>query len=91
MENLILFLMGPYYSPDAKVMKDASQGIGAWTMNSKGKVTAKKYNSWTGDIAKYLPVSSKGKIDNGVSSFHKVLQMADGSFFAVGEGYKEVG
>ena len=34
-------LMGPYYSPDAKVMKDASQGIGAWTMNSKGKVTAK--------------------------------------------------
>lgn len=83
-------LMGPYYSPDAKVMKDASQGIGAWTMNSKGKVTAKKYNSWTGDIAKYLPVSSKGKIDNvGFIFFHKVLQMADGSFFAVGEGYKK--
>lgn len=83
-------MMGPYYGPNDKVMKDPSQGIGAWSMNSKGVVTSKKYNSWSGDIGKYLPVSAKGKIDNvGFLYFHKIMQMSDGTFFAVGEGYKK--
>lgn len=84
-------LMGTYFEPDGKVMKDASLGLAAWTFSSTGKVVAKKYNSWENDIGKYVETSKKGKIDDlGYVYFHKILQTQDGNFFAVGEGYKKV-
>jgi hypothetical protein len=84
-------LMGTYYEPDGRVMKDASLGLAAWTFNTSGKVVAKKYNSWEGDIGKYVTTNSKGRIaDLGYVFFHKILQTADGNFFAIGEGYKKV-
>lgn len=84
-------LMGSYYDKDAKIMKDPTLGIAAWTLNGQGKIIAKKYNSWETEIAKYLPVGKKGKVDDlGFVYFHKVVQAADGNYFAIGEGYKKV-
>jgi hypothetical protein len=84
-------LMGTYYDSDSRVAKDASRGIASWSMNNKGKVIQKKYNSWDTDIAKYLSVDKKGRVsDIGYIYFHKIIQTADGKFFAIGEGYKKV-
>ena len=84
-------LMGTYYEPDGRVMKDASLGLAAWVFNPQGKVMTKKYNSWEGDISKYISTDKKGRVaDLGYVFFHKILQTADGNFFAIGEGYKKV-
>ncbi|MBK8494507.1 MAG: hypothetical protein IPL50_05385 [Chitinophagaceae bacterium] len=84
-------LMGTYYEPDGKVMKDASLGLAAWVFNPQGKAVSKKYNSWDGDISKYIATDKKGRVaDLGYVYFHKILQTADGNFFAIGEGYKKV-
>lgn len=86
-----ILLLGTYYEPDGKVMKDASLGLAAWTVNSTGKIVAKKYNSWENEIGKYLTLDKKGRVaDVGYIYFHKVLQTSDGNFFAIGEGYKKV-
>ncbi|HMI80128.1 MAG TPA: DUF6770 family protein [Ferruginibacter sp.] len=84
-------LMGTYYEPDGRVMKDASLGLAAWVFDPQGKVVTKKYNSWEGDISKYIGVDKKGRVsDLGYVYFHKILQTADGNFFAIGEGYKKI-
>lgn len=86
-----ILLLGTYYEPDGKVMKDASLGLAAWTINSAGKVVSKKYNSWENEIGKYLSTDKKGRVaDVGYIYFHKVMQTSDGNFFAIGEGYKKV-
>ena len=83
-------LAGPYFDADARVLKDKSRGMGIWVMDTKGKLTTSKYSSWDGDLAKYLPVDNKGKIDEvGYMYIHKVLQTNDGNIFAVAEGYKQ--
>lgn len=83
-------LMGTYYDKKSRVMKDASLGLASWTMNSKGVISNKVYNSWAEDISKYVPVNKKGNVAKvGFIYFHKVFQTADGNFFAVGEGYKQ--
>jgi hypothetical protein len=83
-------LSGPYFDPDARVLKDKSRGMGIWVMNSKGQLADAKYSSWDGDLAKYLPVNNKGKIDEvGYMYIHKVVQTSDGNIFAVAEGYKQ--
>ena len=86
-----VLLLGTYYEPDGKVMKDASLGLAAWTISSDGKITSKKYNSWENEIGKYLSLDKKGRVaDVGYIYFHKILQTSDGNFFAIGEGYKKV-
>ena len=85
------FLMGTYYDKDDRVMKDKSLGIAAWTLNDKGKIVSKKYNSWDTEIGKYLKSDQKGRVEDlGYVFFHKILQTEDGNFFAIGEGYKKV-
>jgi hypothetical protein len=84
-------VMGSYYDNEAKIIKDKSLGLACWTMNGEGKVVAKKYNSWETQIGKYLPVDKKGRVDNlGFIYFHKILQLEDGNFYAIGEGYQKV-
>ena len=83
-------LSGPYFDADARVLKDRSKGMGIWVMNNKGQLTNSKYSSWEGDLAKYLPVNDKGKIDEvGYMYIHKVVQTNDGNIFAIAEGYKQ--
>jgi hypothetical protein len=87
-ENKILVL-GSYFQPDAKIMKDHSEGVAVIEINTKGKTISRKYNSWASDFAKHLPVNSKGKVDNlGYLFIHKMIRTSDGKLFVVGEGYK---
>lgn len=84
------YLFGEYFDVDANIMKDKSKGFAFWGIDEKGKVTSEKYVSWDIDMAKYLDVTSKGKIaDFGFMYLHNIMQMADGKIYAVGEGYKK--
>ncbi|HUS01620.1 MAG TPA: DUF6770 family protein [Chitinophagaceae bacterium] len=84
-----IMVVGTYFDKDANIVKDASKGIAIYAIDNKGKVLSKTYNSWADDFAKYLPLNSKGKIDNiGFLYTHKVIQTPNGKMFLVGEGYK---
>jgi hypothetical protein len=83
-------LLGSYYSVADKIGKDKSKGLGLWVMNNRGEIKEKKYASLETDIAKFLPVDRKGKIDNfGYLYIHKIIQTEDGKVFAIGEGYRK--
>jgi len=84
-------LMGTYTDKGDNVTADNTLGLAVYTMNSKGTVTSKKYNSWENDFSKYLTTDSKGKIKKiGYLYFHKLIQTSDGKIFAIGEGYRKV-
>ena len=84
-----IIVMGTYFEKEANIAKDASKGLAIYIIDTKGKILEKTYNSWATDFAKYLPVNSKGKIDNiGFLFLHKFIQAPGGKMFAVGEGYK---
>jgi hypothetical protein len=86
-----ILLMGTYYDKDDRVMKNATMGIAAITIDGKGKIINQKYNSWSGDFGKYFKVDAKGKLDDiGYVYFHKIIQTEDGDIYAIGEGYKRV-
>lgn len=84
-------VLGTYYDKDDRIAADKTLGLGVFTINRKGKITSKKYNSWETDFGKFLNINSKGKIDDiGYLYFHKIIQTSDGKIFAIGEGYKKV-
>lgn len=85
------YIYGEYFDVDGNIMKDKSKGFAFWGIDEKGTVTNEKYLSWDIEMAKYLDVSSKGKIgDFGFMYLHQILQTADGKIYAIGEGYKKV-
>ena len=80
--------MGNYFEKDAKTAKAKSLGICAFTMDSTGKVLARKYVSWDKDIDKLMPKGKNGKsVDIKNLFFHKFVKTADGRFFGIGEQY----
>lgn len=84
------FIFGEYFDPNANIVKDKSKGFAFWKVDATGKTTFEKYNSWDVDMGKYLNVSSKGKIEDlGFMYLHKMVQVADGSIYAIGEGYRK--
>lgn len=84
-----MLVLGSYFNKDNNIAKDFSQGLAFYIIDTKGKVISKTYNSWQGDFAKYLPVNSKGKINEiGYLYIHKLIRNPDGKYFIVGEGYK---
>ncbi|MEO8412912.1 MAG: DUF6770 family protein [Ginsengibacter sp.] len=84
-----IMIFGSYFNKGDNIVKDNSKGLAIYGIDSKGTVLTKTYNSWAEDFAKYLPTNSKGKIDNiGYLYIHKVIKMADGKMFMVGEGFK---
>lgn len=84
------FLFGEFFDQNANVIKDKSKGFAFWKVDAAGKITFEKYCLWDADLGKYLNVSSKGKIDDfGYMYLHKMVQVADGSIYAIGEGYKK--
>ena len=85
------YIYGEYFDPTANIFKDKSLGFAFWGIDGKGKITSEKYLSWAGDMGKYVNVSSKGKIEDfGYMFVHDILQTADGSVYAIGEGYQKV-
>lgn len=84
-----IMLVGSYFDKDANIMKDFSQGLAIYTIDSKGNFISKTYNSWESDFAKYLPTNSKGKVDKiGFLYIHKIIKTPAGKMYVVGEGYK---
>lgn len=84
-------LFGEYFNPNGNLIKDKSLGFAFVGIDDKGTFTSEKYCSWDLDLAKYMSVSAKGKIDEiGFMYLHNIFQTADGNVFAIGEGYKKV-
>ena len=82
-------VMGSYFNPDDNVIKDFSKGLAVYVMDTKGTSITKTYNSWAEDFAKFLPVNSKGKLENiGYLFIHNMLQTPEGKMYVVSEGYK---
>jgi hypothetical protein len=84
-----LMLMASYYDKDQNIVKDYSRGLAIYEITTAGKVLTKTYNTWAGDMARYLPTNAKGKIDDiGYLYIHKLIRTPDNRLFVVGEGYK---
>jgi hypothetical protein len=84
-----ILVMGSYFDKGDNIVKDFSKGLAIYSIDSKGKVLNKTYNSWADDFGKYLSLNSKGKIDKiGFLYIHKLVQTMDGKIFVVSEGYK---
>jgi hypothetical protein len=82
-------MMASYYDKNQNIVKDFSRGLAIYEVSTAGKVLSKTYNSWAGDMARYLPTNSKGKIDDvGYLYIHKLIRTPDDRLFVVGEGYK---
>lgn len=82
-------VMGNYFEKNANIAKDMSLGLAVYAIDGTGKILSKVYNTWTGDFAKYLPMNSKGKIDDvGFVFIHKMIQATNGKMYVVAEGYK---
>src|SRR5213076_3929 len=91
MNNGKAYIYGEYFNSNANIAKDKSLGFGFWGIDEKGTILREKYSSWDLDLGKYLNVNSKGKIEDfGFMYVHNILQTADGSIYAIGEGYKKV-
>lgn len=82
-------LIGSYYNRKDDFIKVAPIGLAAWSMDSKGTITASKYNAWSGELAASLGTPGDAKNDElGYIFLHRMIPMADGRLFAIGEGYK---
>ncbi|MEO0471082.1 MAG: DUF6770 family protein [Bacteroidota bacterium] len=83
-------VMGNYFRPEDKKMKSKNLGMFAWLVDSEGGVPIKKYYSWGKDIAKFLPVNQKGKMqDAGYIFMHQIVKADDGRMYVIGEEYKK--
>lgn len=84
------FIFGEFFDPDANIVKANSRGFGFWKVDATGKITFEKYLLWDIDLGKYLNVSSSGKIEDfGYMYLQKMVPLADGSIYAIGEGFKK--
>ncbi|MFM9945850.1 MAG: DUF6770 family protein [Bacteroidia bacterium] len=84
------FMYGEYFKKGDNVAKDKSEGFYFQNLSNDGKVNHETFASWTGDIAKVIKVSSKGKMEDGMSvAIHTMVRTSDGKIFAIGEQYKK--
>jgi hypothetical protein len=85
------YVYGEYFDAGANIVKAKSLGFAFIGIDEKGAITSEKYCSWSLDMAKYLNVSSKGKIEDfGFVYMHNMLPTADGGIYAIGEGIYKV-
>ncbi len=85
------YIYGEFFDLNDNIMKAKSKGFGFWKVSAEGKIESEKYVSWSLDLGKFLDVNSKGKIDDiGYMFLHNIVQVEDGSIYAIGEGYKKV-
>ncbi len=86
-------VLGVYFEKGEKELKANSLGLVTFSIDKDGSLGEKRYLSWANDVSKFLPVDEKGKMkDAGFIYFHKIVQMADGKIYVVGEQYqKDVG
>jgi hypothetical protein len=91
MNNGQAYIYGEFFDVNGNIAKDKSLGFAFWSIDQKGNVPTEKYIAWDTDMGKFINVSSKGKVEDfGFMYLHNIIQAADGSIYAIGEGYKKV-
>jgi len=91
MNNGKSFIYGEYFDVKDNIAKDKSIGFAFWGIDENGKILNEKYCAWGLDLGKFLDVNAKGKIEDfGYMYLHNMIQVSDGSIYAIGEGYKKV-
>ena len=89
----LLNVIGIFYEPGTKQVKDNGLGLFNYQINFSGEIVNEKYLTWAQDFRKYVQVDNKGMISNedrnGFIFFHRIIQNTDGSIIAVGEQYKK--
>lgn len=86
--NCLLF--GNFTAIGDHSLKDNILGLVGLQVDANGKFVYCRKVSWEQDVAKFLPVDYKGKIEEiGYVHFHKILQTADGKIYAIGEQYRK--
>lgn len=83
-------VFGEYFNKDEKVLKAASQGFIAVTLDMNGKIIAEKVNPWV-DVKSLVESKDKGKFEETDILFHDFIRTSDGQIFAIGEQYKKSG
>jgi hypothetical protein len=84
-----IMVMGTFFDKDDNIGKDFSKGLAIYEIGTDGKVLSRTYNTWAGDMARYLPTNAKGKVEDvGYLYIHKLIRTPDNKMFVVGEGYK---
>ncbi len=84
-----ILLTGIYYDKKINYATAESKGVAVYTVDTKGKVLNREYNTWKEDIAKLLSNNSKEQTP-GLSNFQieKFVPIADGKTMIVGESYE---
>lgn len=92
-ETGLVNIIGIYYEPDVKTMKDNGLGLFNYRIDRQGNMVSEKYLSWAQDFRKFVTVDNDGRVSNdkknGFIFFHDIIQNPDGSIIAVGEQYKK--
>lgn len=85
------FIYGEYYNAGRNAMAGKSLGFFIKVVDAlTGKVKQEKYCSYENDVSKVLPVSSRGKLEDGRNfTIHRMTRTADGKIFAVAEQFKK--
>ena len=82
-------IFGHYFEKDAKKIKASSLGLFGFSVDTLGKITTRKYESWARDVSKFLKIKANGKIEDiGYLYFHQFVKTADNKIFAIGEQFK---
>lgn len=85
----VMTVYGLTYPKGEKILSSKTTGLFSARLGKKGELEDFKTISWAKDLAKYLPVDMKGRIeDMGFPYFHKIFRAANGKIFAVSESYR---
>ncbi|MEM7373150.1 MAG: DUF6770 family protein [Bacteroidota bacterium] len=85
-----MILMGNYYDVGDKALKGKSKGLYAMSLDTNGEQRNLELISWGKDIAQYLDVNEKGRLDEGGwITVHRIVRASDGKMYAIGEEFKK--
>ncbi len=83
-----IMVMGMTYKP-GEAPKGKSTGLFALQIDRDGEVVSDSRLSWTKEVAEFIPVNEKGKLDDvGYLYFHQIVQDNQGRFYAIAEQYR---
>jgi hypothetical protein len=84
------FFFGQHTPLGDNTFMNKNLGFCGLQVDATGKIVKTTKISWANDVSKFLPVNQKGKIEEaGYVYFHKIIKMADGKVFAIGEQFKK--
>lgn len=85
-----LDLLAVYYNQGDDIFKDNSAGFAFIEMTTSGEILNEVYSGWQGEIANFLPVDKKGKVNDGYYVYvHDLIKDSEGNMFVIGEQYKK--